>query len=48
MPISRNYDTFELREMLRSTEGVASPVTGKGAHSRGLHAAPILSEAARP
>ena len=38
MPISRNYDTFELREMLQSAEGVASPVTGKGAHSRGLHA----------
>ena len=38
MPISREYDTFELREMLQSAEGVPSPVTGKAAHSRGLHA----------
>ncbi|MBT9554523.1 MAG: hypothetical protein IV100_00785 [Myxococcales bacterium] len=38
MAIARRYETFEVRGMLQGAEGVASPVTGAGAHSRGLHA----------
>jgi hypothetical protein len=38
MPHARHYETFEVRAMLKNAEGVASPVTGIGAHSRVLHA----------
>lgn len=38
MPHARQYETFEVRQMLRDAEGVNSPVTGVGAHSRILHA----------
>lgn len=38
MAIARRYETFEVRAMLQGAEGVASPITGVGAHSRGLHA----------
>jgi hypothetical protein len=38
MPFVKQYEYFEVRQMLRDAEGVASPVTGVGAHSRVLHA----------
>lgn len=38
MPFAKKYESFEVREMLRNAEGVASPVTGAGAHSQTLHA----------
>lgn len=38
MPFARQYEYFEVRTLLRNAEGVASPVTGVGAHSRSLHA----------
>jgi hypothetical protein len=38
MPFARHYEYFEVRALLREAEGVASPVTGVGAHSRSLHA----------
>ena len=38
MPFARPYETFEVRQLLQTAEGSASPVTGVGAHSRGLHA----------
>ncbi len=38
MPFAKQYEYFEVRELLRNAEGVASPVTGVGAHSRTLHA----------
>ncbi len=41
MAYSRQYESYEIREMLRNAEGVASPVTGAPAHSRGLHAKSI-------
>lgn len=37
MPFARPYETFEVRQLLQNAEGNASPVTGVGAHSRGLH-----------
>jgi len=36
-PYCRRYETFEVRRLLQAAEGSASPVTGVGAHSRGLH-----------
>ena len=38
MTYARRYETFEVRRMLQEAEGVGSPLTGAGAHSRGLHA----------
>jgi hypothetical protein len=38
MAFHRKYETYEVRELLRNAEGVASPVTGQGAHARSLHA----------
>lgn len=38
MPMARQYQTFEVRAMLQSAEGVNSPLTGAPAHSRVLHA----------
>jgi len=38
MAFARKYEYFEIRQMLKDAEGAASPVTGKGGHSRGLHA----------
>jgi hypothetical protein len=38
MPYARCYTTFEVRQLLQEAEGIASPVTGADAHSRGLHA----------
>lgn len=38
MPYARRYETFEVRSLLQKAEGVSSPVTGVGAHSRNLHA----------
>jgi hypothetical protein len=38
MPYQKKYEAHEVRELLRSAEGNASPVTGAAAHSRGLHA----------
>ena len=38
MAFARKYEYFEVRQMLKDAEGVASPVTGQGGHSRGLHA----------
>jgi hypothetical protein len=38
MPYARRYETFEVRSLLQRAEGVGSPITGVGAHSRGLHA----------
>jgi hypothetical protein len=41
MAYARTYEEYEVRDLLRSAEGVASPVTGAPAHSRGLHAASL-------
>jgi hypothetical protein len=38
MAFARKYEYFEVRDMLKRAEGVASPVTGQGGHARGLHA----------
>jgi hypothetical protein len=38
MPYARRYETFEVRRLLQEAEGTGSPLTGAGAHSRGLHA----------
>lgn len=38
MAFARKYSTSEVRTLMRSSEGSASPVTGKAAHSRTLHA----------
>ena len=38
MTYARRYETFEVRRMLQEAEGVGSPLTGAGAHSRALHA----------
>jgi len=38
MAFARKYEYYEVRQMLQNAEGTASPVTGKGGHSRGLHA----------
>jgi hypothetical protein len=38
MVMARKYEHFEVRDLLRNAEGTASPITGKGGHSRGLHA----------
>jgi hypothetical protein len=38
MPFARHYETFEVRQLMQTAEGAASPVTGVGAHSRTLHA----------
>lgn len=38
MPMSRRYQTPEVRLMLQTAEHKPSPVTGVGAHSRTLHA----------
>ena len=42
MPFVRIYEQFEVRQLLQSVEGVRSPVTGKEAHSRDLHAKSVL------
>jgi hypothetical protein len=38
MAYAKKYESYEVRELLKSAEGNASPVTGAAAHSRGLHA----------
>ena len=38
MAMARRYQTYEVRKMLQTAEHKPSPVTGKGAHSRTLHA----------
>ena len=35
---ARRYEYWEVRDLLQSAEGAASPLTGKGAHSQTLHA----------
>jgi hypothetical protein len=49
MAFARKYEYFETRQMLKDAEGVASPVTGMGAHSRSLHGMSIghLDEASQ-
>jgi hypothetical protein len=38
MPMARRYQAFEARQLLQKAEHQPSPVTGKDAHSRTLHA----------
>lgn len=42
MPFVRRYESFEVRRILQQSENQPSPVTGMGAHARGLHAAPAV------
>ena len=38
MPFEKRYETSEVREIMRASEGAASPVTGAPAHARTFHA----------
>ena len=38
MPYRHVYQSFEVRRLLQQAENAPSPITAKGAHSRGLHA----------
>jgi hypothetical protein len=37
MPFTKRYDSFEVRSLMQTSEGTASPATGAAAHARSLH-----------